>query len=159
VPGAQIWLTLVSAGSAHFYGAFPVWSFGARAARHFGEVWWPLAPCWGEVLVSETANDLVHVRKLIDADPLHTLEPDPRSRRSAADPDAPTVSSSRDGSLTVAYVRQRRAVELARPAQVLSGFAARRLDPRAEAWTEATGTPVRTASCSHRPRERIDCGC
>lgn len=133
---AQIYQALVSGGSGQFYGAFPVWSFGARSARHFGDRWWPLTPPWEESVVSETANDLAHVRRLIEALPLHALEPDPERWPSSADPSAPAVSRSADGSTTLAYLRRGRAVELGTSAAGAS-LDARWFDPRTGAWTEA----------------------
>lgn len=147
---------LDAAGAGTPAGASRCGPVGARGARHFGEVRCPLAPSRRKVLVNDTANDLVCVPKLIDASPLPTLDPDAGKWPSAADPDALAVSSSRDDSFTMAYVRRGRAGDLARPAPVRSRFASPLLEPRAGAWTEENGA---MASRCYGPRRRPGSWC
>jgi hypothetical protein len=73
---AQMYWSLLSGARGHFYGAHPVWYFGASAASHFADSERPPYDSWRSALDSDAANDVIHLRWLMQEVPLHDLRPD-----------------------------------------------------------------------------------
>ena len=112
---AQVYWSLLSGGSGHFYGAFPVWSFGASSAATFGDSEAARRRKWPEVLESRVASQLALARMLVDSFPVHHLEPLAQDGLwpSEGDPGAPAVAWAPSDSLLIAYVRGGRQLDLA----------------------------------------------
>jgi hypothetical protein len=131
---AQIYWSLLSATSGHFYGAHPVWSFGAGPAEGFGDSDSAPYHSWRSAMVSEVAEDLIHARRLIDELPLARFRPDfggalVTSPRGEED-DWVAVARTPDDSRAVIYTPRPKGLTIDLSALRGDSVQARWIDPR-----------------------------
>ncbi len=108
---SQAYWAILSGAAGHFYGAWPIWSFGA--AKRFGD---DTDVTWREALLFEGAADMVHVGDLLRSRPFERFLPDFDRRVLTAgygEIDGNSYAAAvraTDGSSLVAYLPNRREI-------------------------------------------------